>query len=542
MELLSNLAGGFEAALAPQLLFYCALGVTAGTAVGVLPGIGPMVAISVLFPVTFHVPTEAALILLAGIYFGAQYGGSTASILLNLPGTAANAVTCLDGYPMARSGQAGKALFMTTVASFFGGTVSLVALIIFTPFIVNIALKFGSPEYFALMVLGLIAAATLASTSPLKGVAMVVLGVLLSLVGTDVNTGTYRYVFGTSQLADGLGLVPLAMGLFGVAEVMGRLVSGDVAGKPEKVGLKSMMISRDELRRTFPPMVRGSLAGIFSGVLPGAGPSLGAFLAYGLEKRVSPNAHNFGKGAIEGISAPEAANNASVQAAFIPTLSLGIPGDAVMALILGALIVHGIQPGPNVIPNNPEMFWSLVASFWIANIFLLVLNFPLIGFWVRLLTIPYSILYPAVIVFICVGVYSLRLSGFDVFIVLIFGVVGYFLNAVGLPTAPLLLGFILGTPLEQHLRRALIISRGDAWVFFERPISAALLGLSLTLITGAIVGELLRRRRRRRLKMELIGGSARETTEPDRPSRPAMDYGQSTEKAMERNKPGGRKP
>ena len=496
MELLANLGAGFNAAIAPGLLFYCALGVTAGTAVGVLPGIGPLVAISVLFPVTFHVPPEAALILLAGIYLGAQYGGSTASILLNLPGTAANAVTCIDGYPMARAGMAGKALFMTTVASFFGGTVSLVALIVFTPFIVQFALEFGSPEYFALMVLGLLAAATLAATSPLKGVSMVVLGVLLSLVGTDVNTGSYRYTFGISQLADGLGLVPLAMGLFGVAEVIGRLVGGDPVGRPEKVGLRSMIISRDELRRTFMPMVRGSLAGILSGILPGAGPSLGAFLAYGMEKRVSPNADQFGYGAIEGIAAPEAANNASVQAAFIPTLSLGIPGDAIMALILGALIVHGIQPGPNVIPNNPMLFWSLVASFWIANIFLLVLNFPLIGLWVRFLSIPYSVLYPAVVLFICVGVYSLRLSGFDVFIVMAFGLVGYFMNAVGLPTAPLLLGFILGTPMEQHLRRALIISHGDAWVFVERPISASLLGVAMLLIAVTVVASVLRLRRR----------------------------------------------
>ncbi|WP_241239682.1 tripartite tricarboxylate transporter permease [Silicimonas algicola] len=468
---------------------------TAGTAVGVLPGIGPLVAISVLFPITFHVPPDAAVILLAGIYFGAQYGGSTASILLNLPGTASNAVTCIDGYPMARDGRAGKALFMTTIASFFGGTVSLIALMIFTPLIVGIALKFGSPEYFALMVLGLIAAATLASSSPLRGIVMVVLGVLLSLVGTDVNTGAYRFTFGMSSLADGLGLVPLAMGLFGVAEVIERLVSGRVAGKPETVGLKSMLLTRDETRRTFMPMVRGSLCGIFSGILPGAGPSLGAFLAYGLEKRVSPNSANFGKGAIEGIAAPEAANNASVQAAFIPTLSLGIPGDAIMALILGALVVHGIQPGPNVIPQNPELFWSLVASFWIANILLLVLNFPLIGLWVKMLTIPYSILYPAVIMFICAGVFSLRLSGFDVLIVLLFGAVGYFFNLVRLPTAPLLLGFILGTPLEQHLRRAMIISRGDAWVFLERPISAVLLALSALLILGAMAAALIRLRR-----------------------------------------------
>lgn len=425
MELLANLAMGFEAALSPVLLFYCAVGVTVGTMVGVLPGIGPLVAISVLFPLTFHVPPDAALIMLAGIYFGAQYGGSTASILLNLPGTASNAVTCLDGYPMARQGRAGVALFMTTIASFAGGCGALVVLIVLTPVIVKVALSFGAPEYFALMVLGLLAAATLSVGSPLKGIAMVVLGVLLGLIGTDVNSGQYRFVFGLPALADGLNLVALAMGLFGVSEIVGRLVAGDVTGRPERVGWAQMMASRDDMRRSRMPMVRGTLWGVLCGILPGAGPSLAAFLSYGAEKRVSRTPERFGHGAIEGIVAPEAANNASVQAAFIPTLSLGIPGDAVMALMLGALIVHGIQPGPNLIPENPGLFWSLVASFWIANILLMVLNLPMIGLWVRLLTIPYSVLYPAVLVFISVGVYSLRLSSFDVAVVLVCGAIGY---------------------------------------------------------------------------------------------------------------------
>ena len=497
MELLANLAQGFEAALSPALLFYCAVGVTIGTMVGVLPGIGPLVAISVLFPMTFHVPADAALIMLAGIYFGAQYGGSTASILLNLPGTAANAVTCLDGYPMARKGRAGVALFMTTIASFAGGCAALVVLVLLTPLIVQIALNFGAPEYFALMVLGLLAAATLSVGSPIKGIAMVTLGVLLGLVGTDVNTGQYRFVFGMQGLADGLNLVALAMGLFGVSEIIGRLMSGDVATRPARVGWRQMVASRQDLRDSAIPMARGSAWGVLSGILPGAGPSLAAFLAYGSEKRMSATPERFGHGAIEGLAAPEAANNASVQAAFIPTLSLGIPGDAVMALVLGALIVHGIQPGPNLIPNNPELFWSLVASFFVANIFLMVLNLPLIGLWVRLLSIPYSVLYPVVLIFICVGVYSLRLSVFDVGVVLVFGAVGYGMHLVRLPTAPLLLGFILGTPLEENLRRALLISRGDLSVFVTRPIAATLLALSVLLVLVAVVTTVVRQRRRR---------------------------------------------
>ena len=500
MEVLQNMAMGFEHVLTPTLLFFCAVGTTVGTAIGVLPGIGPLVAISVLFPLTFHVPPDAAIIMLAGIYFGAEYGGSTASILLNLPGTAANAVTCLDGYPMARQGRAGVALFMKTIASFFGGCVALIVLIVLTPIIVRVALNFGSPEYFALMVLGLLAAATLSTAAPVKGIAMVILGVLLGLVGTDVNTGQYRYVFGIPDLADGLDLVAVAMGLFGVSEIIGRLVSRDFTEAPERVGWRQLVASREDMRRAFFPMVRGSMAGILSGILPGAGPSLGSFLAYGVEKRVSSTPERFGNGAIEGVAAPEAANNASVQAAFIPTLSLGIPGDAVMALILGALIVHGIQPGPSMIPENPELFWSLVASFWVANLFLLVLNLPLIGIWVRLLSIPYSLLYPAVMVFICVGVFSLRLSVVDVLSVLVFGAVGYGLNLCRLPTAPLLLGFILGGPLEEHLRRALIISHGEMSVFVTRPISAALLGLCLLLILGTVLGGVAGSIRKARLR------------------------------------------
>lgn len=500
MELLHNIALGFQDVLTPTLLFYCAVGTTVGTAIGVLPGIGPLVAISVLFPLTFHVPPDAAIIMLAGIYFGAEYGGSTASILLNLPGTAANAVTCLDGYPMARQGRAGVALFIKTISSFFGGCVALIVLIVLTPLIVKVALNFGSPEYFALMVLGLLAAATLSVASPAKGIAMVILGVLLGLVGTDVNSGQYRYVFGIPDLADGLDLVAVAMGLFGVAEITGRLVSRDFTESPERVRWRSLIAGREDMRRAFFPMIRGSIAGILSGILPGAGPSLGAFLAYGAEKRVSKTPERFGNGAIEGIAAPEAANNASVQAAFIPTLSLGIPGDAVMALILGALIVHGIQPGPSMIPQHPELFWSLVASFWVANVFLMFLNLPLIGIWVRLLSIPYSLLYPAVMVFICVGVYSLRLSVVDVASVLVFGAVGYFMNMCRLPTAPLLLGFILGAPLEEHLRRALIISHGELSVFVTRPIAASILGFCVLLMLGTVVGSLASSARRARLR------------------------------------------
>lgn len=483
MGIFDNLVLGFHTALSVEALLFCFLGVTLGTLVGILPGIGPLAAISLMLPVTFYLEPTIALIMLAGIFYGAQYGGSTASILLNLPGTPTSAVTCLDGYPMTTQGRAGIALLTTTVTSFLGGSFAILVLMAFAPALAAFALRFSSAEYFAVMLLGLIAASTLSPQSPLKGLAMVIAGLVLGLVGMDINSGQFRFTFGQFELVEGLNLVAVAMGLFGVAEILnnaGRLQH--VTVKARGLTFRSMVPSRSDVRAVAAPTGRGSVLGSLVGALPGTGPSIAAFLSYALEKRVSKDPSRFGRGAIEGVAAPEAANNASVQAAFIPTLSLGVPGDAVMAVMLGAMMIHGIVPGPDFITNQPAMFWGLVASFWIGNVLLLVLNIPLIGLWVRILSIPYHILYPAILFFICIGVFSVRNSMFDVYITIAFGWIGYFMLKFGYPAAPLLLGFILGPMMEEHLRRALLISRGDFMVFIERPLSAAFLAISLVVL------------------------------------------------------------
>ena len=492
MELFNNLLMGLQVASDPTILWYCFLGVFLGTAVGVLPGIGALAAISLLLPMTYHMSPTAAIVMLAGVYYGAQYGGSTASILMNLPGGPASAVTCLDGYPMAKNGKAGIALFITTIASLVGAMIGLVLLVLFSPAIAEVGLKFGPAELFAMMVLGLVAASSMGTGSPVKGLAMVVMGVLLGMVGTDVNSGAARFTFDIPELMDGINLVALAMGLFGVAEVVRNIHGQDDSQKVEKVTLRSMIPAREEMRRSYPAMLRGSALGSALGALPGVGPSIAAFMSYAIEKRVAKDPSQFGQGAVQGISAPESANNAAAQTAFVPSLSLGIPGDAVMAIMLGALIIHGITPGPMLINEQPEMFWGLVVSFAIGNLMLVLLNIPTISIWVSLLRIPFTWLYPAILVFVALGVYSVNNNHFDIYMVAGLGVLGYLFMLLRFEAAPLLLGYILGPMEEENLRRALLLSRGDPAIFFDRPISATLLYVTLAML-GWTLFKFLRR-------------------------------------------------
>lgn len=492
MELFNNLLMGLQVASDPTILWYCFLGVFLGTAVGVLPGIGALAAISLLLPMTYHMSPTAAIVMLAGVYYGAQYGGSTASILMNLPGGPASAVTCLDGYPMAKNGKAGIALFITTIASLVGAMIGLVLLVLFSPAIAEVGLKFGPAELFAMMVLGLVAASSMGTGSPVKWLAMVVMGVLLGMVGTDVNSGAARFTFDIPELMDGINLVALAMGLFGVAEVVRNIHGQDDSQKVEKVTLRSMIPAREEMRRSYPAMLRGSALGSALGALPGVGPSIAAFMSYAIEKRVAKDPSQFGQGAVQGISAPESANNAAAQTAFVPSLSLGIPGDAVMAIMLGALIIHGITPGPMLINEQPEMFWGLVVSFAIGNLMLVLLNIPTISIWVSLLRIPFTWLYPAILVFVALGVYSVNNNHFDIYMVAGLGVLGYLFMLLRFEAAPLLLGYILGPMVEENLRRALLLSRGDPAIFFDRPISATLLYVTLAML-GWTLFKFLRR-------------------------------------------------
>lgn len=489
MTFIDNLLFGFEAALSLENLLYCLTGVTVGMVVGVLPGIGHLTAISLLLPLTFHAPVTAGLVMLAGIYYGAQYGGSIASIMINMPGTASSAVICLDGYPLTRQGKAGTALIITTIASFAGSCIAIALLILLSPPLARAALSFHSADYFAMMTLGLVAAGTLIQGSKLIGIASVTLGLLLGIVGTDVSSGTMRFTFGSPQLFDGISIVVVAMAFFGVPEVMasiGRLRDHKVSAK---ITLRSMMPSRRDLRLSSWPILRGAAVGSGVGILPGAGGgSMAAFMAYAVEKRISKTPEEFGKGAIAGISAPEAANNAAAQSAFIPTLTLGIPGDAIMALILGALLVHGVTPGPQVISDSPELFWGLAASFLIGNLMLLILNIPLMQVWVKLLQIPPHYLFPAITLFIAVGVYSVANLPFDVLLVAGIGLAAYVLIALGFEPAPLLLGYVLGPLIEENFRRALLISRGDFLVFIERPISAVFLAMSVLLVVWVVMG------------------------------------------------------
>jgi TctA family transporter len=474
MELLDNLALGFSTAITLQNLAYCLIGCVLGTLIGVLPGLGPIATIAMLLPATYALPPIAALIMLAGIYYGAQYGGSTTAILVNIPGESSSVVTAIDGYQMARRGRAGVALFTAGIGSFFAGCVATLVLAAFAAPLSELAFKFGPAEYFSLMVLGLIGAVVLASGSLMKAIAMIVLGLLLGLIGTDVNSGTARYSFDIAELTDGIGFVAVAMGMFGFSEIMINLEQKE---KRETFldKVTSLWPKKEDIKRMIPSILRGTTIGSLLGVLPGGGAALASFAAYSLEKKTSKYSSEFGKGAIEGVAGPESANNAAAQTSFIPLLTLGIPPNAVMALMVGAMTIHNIQPGPQVMTSNPALFWGLIASMWIGNLMLIILNLPMIGVWVKLLTIPYKHLYPAILVFCCIGVYTVNNTTFDIFLTAGFGVIGYLFTKLGCEGAPLLLGFVLGPMMEENFRRALLLARGDFTVFFSRPLSLGLL-------------------------------------------------------------------
>ncbi len=493
MTLFSNLALGFGVALTPINLMYCLVGVILGTLIGVLPGIGPVATIAMLLPVTFSLSPITALIMLAGIYYGAQYGGSTSAILVNLPGESSSVVTCLDGYQMARQGRAGVALATAAMASFFAGCVATLIVAMFAPPLAEIALKFGPSEYFSLMVLGLVAAVVLAHGSVIKAVAMVILGLLLGLVGTDVNSGVLRFAFGISELADGIGFVTVAMGLFGTAEIITNL---ELKDEREVFTNKvtNMFPTKEDWKRMWKPILRGTFLGSALGILPGGGALLASFGAYTLEKKVSKYGHEFGTGAIEGVAAPEAANNAGAQTSFIPLLTLGIPSNAVMALMIGAMMIQGIAPGPQVMTEKPQLFWGMIASMWVGNLMLVVLNLPMIGMWIKLLTVPYRILFPSILVFMAIGVYSLSNNPFDVLLMMLFGLLGYIFVKLECEPAPLLLGFILGPLMEENLRRAMLLSRGDPIVFFTKPISGAFLIASILLLVILLLPNIRKKR------------------------------------------------
>lgn len=493
MEIFDNLALGFSVAVTFQNIFYCFIGVLLGTLIGVLPGLGPVPTIAMLLPITFGLPPVSALIMLSGIYYGAQYGGSTTAILINLPGESSSVVTAIDGYQMARQGRAGAALATAALGSFFAGSVATFLLAVFAPPLADLALKFGPPEYFALMVLGLVASVALASGSVVKALAMVVLGILLGLSGQDVYTGTPRFTFDMLELADGVEFVALAMGVFGIGEIV-RNLEDEHTRTVLVQKVKGLLLTKDDIKRILGPILRGTFLGSFLGILPGGGAILSSFSAYSIEKKISRHPEQFGKGAIEGVAGPEAANNAGAQTSFIPMLTLGIPSNPVMALMIGALIIQGIVPGPNVVNEQPNLFWGIIASMWIGNFMLVVLNLPLIGIWVRLLTVPYHILFPLIVGFCCIGVYSVNNNAIDAYTMALFGVVGYVLVKLDCEPAPLLLGFIIGPMLEEYLRRAMLISRGDPTVFFTRPISATMLGLAMLALIIVLLPSVRKKR------------------------------------------------
>jgi putative tricarboxylic transport membrane protein len=492
-DIFSNLMLGFSVAVTPIHLLYALIGVMLGTLIGVLPGVGPVATIAMLLPITFNLSPVAALIMLAGIYYGAQYGGSTSAILVNLPGESASVVTCLDGYQMARQGRAGPALAICAIGSFFAGCVATLIIATAAPPLAEVALKFGPAEYFSLMVLGLVAATVLAHGSLIKAIAMVVLGLLLGLIGTDVNSGVLRFTFGIPELSDGIGFVVVAMGMFGIAEIITNLELKDkrevFTGK-----VKNLFPTKDDFKRAWKPVLRGTALGSFLGILPGGGALLSSFGAYTLEKKISATPERFGKGAIEGVAAPEAANNAGAQTSFIPMLTLGIPGNAVMALMIGALMIQGIAPGPQVMNEKPELFWGLIASMWVGNAFLVILNLPLIGMWIKLLTVPYRFLYPSILVFMAIGVFSLSNNPWDVLVMAIFGIFGYVCVKLECEPAPLILGFILGPLMEENLRRAMLLSRGDPMTFLTKPISAGFIVASVILLVIVALPALRKKR------------------------------------------------
>ncbi len=484
MELLSNLSLGFGVAFTPINLLYAFIGCLLGTLIGVLPGIGPVATIAMLLPATYALPPVSALIMLAGIYYGAQYGGSTTAILVNLPGESSSVVTCIDGYQMARQGRAGPALAAAGLGSFFAGSVGTLILAAFAPPLTELAFKFGPAEYFSLMVLGMIGAVVLASGSLIKAIAMILLGLLLGLVGTDVNSGVARFSFDIPELTDGIGFITIAMGVFGYGEIIMNLSKPDDEREVFTAEVKGLWPTKQDFKDMAPAVLRGTALGSLLGILPGGGALLAAFAAYTVEKKIpmKKGEIEFGKGNIRGVAGPESANNAGAQTSFIPLLTLGIPPNAVMALMVGAMTIHNIQPGPQVMTSNPQLFWGLIASMWIGNLMLIILNLPLIGIWIKLLTVPYRFLFPAIVLFCAIGVYSTNNNTFDIWLVAVFGVIGYYFIKLGCEPAPLLLGFILGPMMEENLRRALLLSRGDWSVFVTRPLSAGLLAVAAIMV------------------------------------------------------------
>jgi TctA family transporter len=496
MELIDNLALGFGVAFTFQNLVYAFVGCLLGTLIGVLPGIGPVATIAMLLPATYGLPPVAALIMLAGIYYGAQYGGSTTAILVNLPGESSSVVTVIDGYQMARKGRAGPALAAAGLGSFFAGCVGTLILAAFAPPLTEVALNFGPAEYFSLMIVGLIGAVVLASGSLIKALAMILLGLLLGLVGTDVNSGVARYSFDIPELTDGISFIVIAMGVFGYGEIINNLSHPEEKREVFTGKVEGIMPTKEDFKNMVPAVLRGTALGSALGILPGGGALLSAFAAYTIEKKTKlrPGEVPFGQGNIRGVAAPESANNAGSQTSFIPLLTLGIPPNAVMALMVGAMTIHNIQPGPQVMTSNPELFWGLIASMWIGNLMLVILNLPLIGIWIKLLTVPYKWLFPAILLFCAIGVYSTNNNSFDIWMVAIFGFIGYLFIKLGCEPAPLLLGLILGPMMEEYLRRAMLISRGDWSVFVTRPLSASLLAVAAILLMVVLLPSIKKKR------------------------------------------------
>jgi putative tricarboxylic transport membrane protein len=492
-DLFGNLGLGFSVALTLKNLAWCLLGALIGTAIGVLPGVGPVATLALLLPVTYRLSPDGALIMLAGIYYGAQYGGSTTAILINLPGESSSVVTCLDGYQMARQGRAGPALAIAALGSFFAGCFATVLVAAAAPPLTAVAQKFHAADYFSLMVLGLVFAVVLASGSIVKAVGMIFLGMLLGLVGTDVTTGNLRFTFGVDVLFDGIGFAPVAMGVFGVAEIISNMTNPD---RRDLVSSKvsGLMPTREDIKRSLAPAARGTALGSFLGMLPGGGAVLASFAAYTVEKKISRTPEKFGTGMIEGVAAPESANNAAAQTSFIPMLTLGIPSNAVMALMVGGLMMHGIQPGPQVMAERPGLFWGLIASMWIGNLMLIILNLPLIGIWVKMLLVPYRLLAVSILFFCCIGAYSFNNFADEVLIIGFFGVVGYLFVKLGCEPAPFVLGFLLGPLMEVYMRRAMLQARGDPMIFFDRPLSLTFLIMAVILLVLAILPNIRKAR------------------------------------------------
>ncbi len=493
MDLLNNLLLGFQVALTLQNLWYCFIGVLLGTLIGVLPGIGPLATIAMLLPITFTLPPTASLIMLAGIYYGAQYGGSTTAILVNIPGESSSAVTVLDGYQMARNGRAGPALGIAALGSVIAGSAATLVIAVAAPPLSEVALKFGPAEYFALMIVGLVGAVVLARGSVVKAIGMVILGLLFGMIGTDVNSGVARFTLGIPELSDGMGFVTLAMGIFGYCEIIINLEKGE-AREVFTARIGSLLPTWDDMKYSLPAIARGTVIGSALGILPGGGALLASFAAYAIEKNVTKDREKFGEGNIRGVAAPESANNAGAQTSFIPMLTLGIPSNVVMAMMVGAMMIQGIAPGPQVMNERPQLFWGLIASMWVGNVMLVILNMPLIGMWVSLLKVPYRILYPCILLFCVIGVYSINNNAFDAILTALFGLFGYILVKTESEPAPMLLGYILGPLMEENLRRAMLLARGDFFVFFQRPISATLLVVAILLLAFVLLPNIRAKR------------------------------------------------